>query len=268
MSGRHSLDGVLVEGVPPELALYPFGVFTTFVVEGGVLGWRDHLRRLTLDCRAVWGHELDPAWLSGLVRSHVAAEADRAVVRVTLYPEAFDLAHPHRATGCRALVSSRPVGSPLRPSAGLAVLTCEHEREFAAIKSTGLFTQIALRREAQAAGFDDVLFRRGDLVLEGATWSVLVWRDGEVATPSGQVLPSITADNLGRVAADLGWRFARRPVALDELAHADLVLAANTVSPTRAIERVDDRTIPVDADLLAAIAGAYAALPRDPLADA
>ncbi|HEY0952808.1 aminotransferase class IV [Nocardioides sp.] len=259
-----SLDGEVVDAVPAEFALCPYGVFTTFVaVDGGVLAWGDHVARLARDARLLWGHELDVARLRVVVAAHLARLPEPATVRVTLYPADLPLAAPARAHGCRILVASRATRFPFVPEPGLAVGTVEHERESAETKSTALLTPLRLRREAQLAGYDDVLFRRGGDVLEGATWAVLVWRDGEVATPADGVLHSITADRLGRVADEMGWVFRRRRVALAELRRAELVLAVNANAPARAVRSVDGEPLTTDADLLAALAAAYSALPRD-----
>lgn len=267
MSLRCSLDGEEVAGVPAELALCPFGVFTSFVaVDGRVLGWRQHVARLAHGAHTLWGHRLDEAHLSRLVHAHLAPLADPAAVRVTLYPEHLSMSSPVDARGCRVLVSSGPGEFPVVPRSDLAVSTVEYERELAQVKSTGIFAQIRLRRAAQLAGFDDALFRRGDEVLEGTTWTVLCWRSGEVAMPGGAVLDSITAHHLARVAEGMGWRFSRRSVRLEELERADLVLAVNARSPTRAIRKIDERSISADVSLLAEIAEAYSSLPRDVVA--
>lgn len=264
MHQLHTLDGDVVVAVPAELALYPFGVFTTFVaVDGRVLGWREHVARLARDARALWDHELDAARLAGIVRSHLARLDGPATVRVTLYPDDLTMASPANARGCRTLVSSGPAELPFRPQSEFSVRTVEYERELAEVKSTALFGQIRLRREAQLAGYDDVLFRSGDEVLEGATWTVMSWRDGEIATPDGAVLASITAQHVGRIGEAMGWRSRQRPVRLGELGQAQLVLAVNANSPARAIRRIDDELMRVDETLLTAVADAYSSLPRD-----
>lgn len=264
----HTLDGVQVGGVPPEFALHPYGAFTTFVaVDGKVLGWHQHLARLARGARELWGHDLDRDRIGELVGVHLALLGGPASVRVTVYPEELPVATPVGARGCRVLVSSGPTEFPFAARGDFAVCSVEHQRDLAEVKSTGMLRQIHLRRQAQLAGYDDVLFRQGDRVLEGSTWSVVAWRDGEASTPAGPVLPSTTVGRLAQIAETLGWRFTSRPWDLAALKQADLVLAANVHQPARAISRIDDEVIAVDEDLLAALAAAYSALPRDPVAE-
>lgn len=264
MGARHTLDGVDVDAVPVELALRPYGVFTTFVaVDGTVLAWPRHLGRLADGVAELWGHDLDTEHVAHLVRVHLADVPGAASVRVTLHPAHLDLASPRDTTGCRVLVSSSDTSFPFRPVSGLRVRTVDHARELPHVKSTDLLAQIRLRREAQLAGYDDALFADGDRLLEGTTWSVLVWRDGQVRTPDARVLDSITVSQLATVAAGAGRELVRGPVRLADLEDADLVLAANVHQPARAISRLDDRDLPVDDALLEAVATAYSALPRD-----
>ncbi|MCM0619292.1 aminotransferase class IV [Nocardioides bruguierae] len=265
-----TLDGAPVDAVPADLALYPYGVFTTLVVDDGtVLGWEDHLARLHRDAARLWGHVLDPDHVTGLVRAHLGrlggAEA-RVTVRVTLYPAAFSLAAPETARGCRVLVSTRPAGPPSSTRAnGIAVATRAHRRALPEVKSTDLVGTLLLRREARLAGHDDVLLVDGEQVLEGATWSVLVWRGGEVATPDGPVLPSTTVQHLRPAVEALGRALVARPVTSAELAEADLVLAVNATQPHRPVTAVDGTRLRVEEDLLTAVAQAYAGLRRRPV---
>lgn len=264
MAERYSLDGAEVDAVPPALALQPYGVFSTFVaVDGSVLGWQQHVDRLARGARELWDHPLDEALIRDRVGSHLLPDDGPRSVRVTLYPAELALTSPAAARGCRVLTSSRPTAFPFAPSSAFAVRSVQYSRGLAGLKSTAIAPQIHLRRQAQLAGFDDVLFCHGDEVLEGATWSVVVWRGDEVVTPAGPVLPSSTVTHLARVAEALGRRFAERPCRPGDLTGADLVLAANVHHPARAITRIDDDLLPVDDDLLARIAATYSALPRD-----
>lgn len=273
MSVTCTLDGTLVDGLPPRLALYPYGGFTTFVaIEGGVRGWSRHEDRLATATLDLWGHELDRALVRRRVREHLALTGERCVsARVTLWPAEFSIAAPEQAAGCTVVITSTPAPESAqaqaqagtRPGAGLRVHTVEHERRLAHLKTTDLFAQIAIRREARAAGFDDALLVAGDRVLEGVTWSVLVWRDQEVVTPGGGVLPSVTVCLMEEVARSLGRRFSRGVVTPTDLRSAELVLAVSVNAPARALTEVDGALLQVDGELLASVARAYEALPLE-----
>lgn len=255
----YTLEGQRVEAFPPAVALYPFGVFTSFVaVDGAVLGWQRHVDRLAVGTAELWDHQLDRDQLADVTRSHLGQQGrSSASVRISIYPRTFSLASPDQADGCMILISSSSTSLPFRVSSTFAVTAVQYTRTLPHLKSTGLFTLIHLRRAARLAGFDDALLASGERVLEGTTWSVVVWRQGRVITPNADVLPSVTVEKLGVVARDLGWTFEYGDVQMSDLLAADLVLAVNVNSPVRAISRIDGDDIRVDSRLLADIAAVY-----------
>ena len=265
MTSTCTLDGIVVDGVPPRFALHPYGGFTACVVsDGGVRGWSRHEDRLAQAALDLWGHELDREALRASVRRHLAAAGESCVaMRVTVYPADFTMLAPEEASGVRVLVTSTSADPTVRISDPLAVDVVEHERRSAHLKTTDLFAQIAIRRGARTAGFDDALLVSGGRVLEGVTWGVVLWRDGAAITPAGEVLPSVTVGLLEEVAHQLGHSFTRREVALTELREADLVLAVSVNHPARAVARVGQDRLRITESLLESVAGAYAALPLE-----
>ncbi len=264
----HSLDGLPCEGVPPELALYPYGCFTTFVLEdGGVLGWDRHLARLTDGVSRMWGEHLAREVVTNALRRHlVLFPAERCTVRVTIYPETFEHLAPERAAGHLVLVSSRPAPPPDAIAPGLRVSAVPFRRDDPELKSTGLTAQLRVRRQARLAGFDDALLVTADgEVLEGASWSVIALSAGVAVTPAADVLDSVTVHSLTSVLGRLGWTVHRDRVLVADLAECELVLAVNVNAPVRAITEIDGHPLTVDERVLEELAAGYAALPRTPI---
>ncbi len=263
---RYWLDGTEVDGVPPQFALYPYGAFTTFLAEaGGVLDWSRHARRLADATQELWGHPLDVEGVRDLVRGHLRqlSEPGPMSVRVTIFPEHFSLSRPSAASGARVLVSSAPAPSSDLDHETFAVHVVGHIRGLAHLKTTDLFSQVRLRREAQLAGYDDAILSDGPQLLEGTTWSLMVWHDHRVLIPAGEVLASITSAHHAALARKLGWAVEEGPLVTGDLAGARLVLAVNVAQPVRAITRIDARPLAVDKALQHRIAEAYRALPRE-----
>ncbi|HVK76805.1 MAG TPA: aminotransferase class IV [Kofleriaceae bacterium] len=74
---------------------------------------------------------------------------------------------------------------------------------------------------ARAAGADDVVFAIDGVALETASASLfVVGVDGTIATPTGALLPGVTAARVTALLAERGRRVAHRPVPLAELAAA------------------------------------------------
>ncbi|WP_374050367.1 aminotransferase class IV [Streptomyces roseicoloratus] len=262
------------------LALTNYGHFTTLRVEdGAVRGLALHLDRLVRDCSAVFGAELDPERVRAYVREAVDGReamdgretADgrpgALTVRVTVFDPALDITRPAEgAADPHVLVTTRPAGS-LFP-APLRVTARPYRRDAAGVKHVALFGQLALRRAARSAGFDDVLFTEaggteaGGLVAEGCTWNVgFVDGDGQVVWPRAEVLSGVTMRLLraARPAALV------RPVATAELPAMRAVFATNAAIGVRAVRAIDGLRFPDDDPVLAELREAYLAIPPERL---
>lgn len=261
---RTTLDGATILDVPVELALCTYGVFTTFVVSDlAVLGLQQHLDRLDAGVQEMWGAQLSRGEVLRCLDAHLQRSRAPARVRVTIYPRRFDMGSPRDAHGHRILVTSSAATPDYRAEEVFSVAPVEFVRWLPKVKSVDVSSQLRLRREAQLAGHDDAVLVDGGTVLEGTTWSVLVWQGDSVVTPGGPVLESVTTNHLMAMARAWGLRTHQRSVALDELHRADLVLAVNVSHPARAISRLGDRDLRVDPGLLLRLASGYSALPRD-----
>lgn len=129
------------------------------------------------------------------------------------------------------------------------------------MKSVGLFPTLRLRRQAQRAGYDDVLFTGadGDL-LEGGTWNIGLVRDGEVVWPGGEVLAGTTRQLLRR-ATDGPTEL----VGLADLDSVEAVFATNAAVGVRPVTGIDDRAFPAAHPSVTRLAEIYQALPGSPL---
>jgi branched-subunit amino acid aminotransferase/4-amino-4-deoxychorismate lyase len=243
------------------LALTNYGHFTTLRVEGRrARGLMLHWERLGRDARVLFGAELDLDLARRLVRERLADGADAAgpvLARVTVFDPQLDIARPAgvrgRSPGLRILVSVRP--APPVPLSALRVRPVEYARVLPEVKDVGLFGAVRLRREAQLAGFDDVLFTRSGLVAEGATWNVGFFDGSYLVRPEAPALPGVTTALLERAFG----RFRVRPIGLADLPQMAAAFATSAgigVRPIAAVGPVRfDPVHPVIGRLQAAYAG-------------
>ncbi|MFJ7069590.1 aminotransferase class IV [Streptomyces sp. NPDC101115] len=285
-----------VNGVPASvaqvtaLALTNYGHFTTLRVEdGAVRGLSLHLDRLVRDCSAVFGAELDPERVLAYVRQAAGGRPGPLTVRVTVFDPALDITRPAERADPHVLVTTRPAGTLFPPP--LRVTARPYRRDAAGVKHVALFGQLALRRAARLAGFDDVLFTEaggtqaggtqgggtrgggtqgggtrfggtqgGDLVSEGCTWNVgFVDADGRVVWPEAEVLPGVTM----RLLQEAHHGAVVRPVRTAELGAMRAVFATNAAIGVRAVHDVDGLRFPDDDPVLAELRAAYLAVPAD-----
>jgi branched-subunit amino acid aminotransferase/4-amino-4-deoxychorismate lyase len=241
------------------LAMTNYGHFTSMRVErGNVRGLGMHLQRLANDCQALFGADID----IDLVRRLCAQETsgiDSAVVRVTVFDPELDMAHPGGPAKPQVLVTVRPAaGLPAPPLRAQAVT---YAREVPVTKHVGLFGTIYRRRQAQLAGYDDVLFLDAEgNVSEGATWNVGFIIGGSVIWPEGNVLPGVTMRLLQNA----------HPHQTALVPHSDLggveaAFATNANVGVRVIGSIGAVTFPQEHPVLTALADAYANVRWEPL---
>jgi branched-subunit amino acid aminotransferase/4-amino-4-deoxychorismate lyase len=247
------------------LALYNYGHFTTFVVEGQtVRGFNRHLQRLTHDCGELFGTDLDPQWIRSLVSRVAARSPDPVVIRVTVFDPDFDLGHPRQVAEPQVLVSARP--APTGAPAPLRLSTVSYERDLPHVKHTALLGALHHRRRSQRQGYDDALFvDRDRRICEGATWNIGFADGDRVLWPQGDKLPGVTTWLLDQIIARAGIRCETVPLSLADLPTLGHPFVANAAVGVRAVERVDSHVVAGASRLVSWLADAYRDLPGEPL---
>lgn len=247
------------------LALSNYGHFTSMRVERmRVRGLGLHLRRLSHDCRVVFGTDLDTGRVRHLVRQAAAAAGDPVVVRVTVVNPKLELGRPAAASQPRILVTTRP--APAGDPSPSALATRRYQRDLPEIKHVGLFATLHHRREAQLDGHDDALFAGPDgHISEAATANIGFVRDGTVVWPDAPCLPGVTM----RLARDLlrrrGVVSTVAPIGAGEVGRFHSAFLTNAAVGIRPVAAIDGAALAVDDPLVAAIREAYTALPGEPV---
>ncbi|MFK0120148.1 aminotransferase class IV family protein [Streptomyces sp. NPDC090994] len=224
------------------LALVNVGHFTSMRVDDGqIRGLALHMERLTKDCKAVWGADLDTERVRTYVRQALEGRTQPCVVRVTVYDPTADLGHPAGNGEPGVLVTVRAVGA--MPPAPLRALSTPYERDLPEVKHVGLFGALQARRAAQLAGYDDALFvGRDGLVSEGGTWNIgFVDQNGTIVWPQAPALSGVTMALLQQRAEH---RFAT--VTLEQAKGMAAAFATNTSVGVRAIAAIDDTPMPTE----------------------
>ncbi|TPW76038.1 aminodeoxychorismate lyase [Schumannella soli] len=202
-------------------------------------GWREVVQRVA---DALGGHE--EAWVK-IVLSRGVDGGDRPTGWAWGEPSAdFSVA---RTEGIRVALLDRGYRSDVaRTSPWL----------LAGAKTLSYATNMAARREAVRRGADDALFVSTDgLVLEGPTANLVVRLDGVLATPRTDVgiLPGTTQADLFRWAAGQGIPTRLASISPQDLQRADAAWMVSSVRHAAPVRAIDDRAVPVDAELSAAM---------------
>ncbi len=247
------------------LGLVNFGHFTSMRVdEGHIRGLSLHLDRLADNCAQVFNAPLDREQALALIRQAVTDDgrtlSGSYTIRVTVYDPGLDMGHPGLDATPQILVTTRPAATEQLPP--LTVAVAEYQREVPEVKHIGLFSTMYYRRQAQRAGFADVVFVGADgLVSEGATWNIgFINAEGQVVWPKANVLDGVTM----RLLQEHDDHIVA-PVSRDELRSMTAAFATNTSVGVRPISRIGTLELDDQHPALAALGATYANIPGEPL---
>ena len=155
-------------------------------------------------------------------------------------------AFPQQATPTVfAMCSPLPVLTEDIRERGMSAITMEDFRWGRCdIKSTMLLANVLAKQAATEAGANEALFVSDGEVLEGASTSIFIVKNGVVATPpnSHRILPGTTRDAVLELAKDVLSTQVRR-IQLAELLTADEVWIAAATRDVLPVTRVDGRAI-------------------------
>lgn len=126
----------------------------------------------------------------------------------------------------------------------------------AGAKTLSYAVNTAVKREAARRGADDAVFVSSDgIVLEGATANLVVRIDDVLVTPRTDlgILPGTTQADVFRWAAGQGIPTRIDTLTPHDLLRADAAWLVSSVRHAAPIRAIDDRAVPVDADLTTAM---------------
>lgn len=114
------------------------------------------------------------------------------------------------------------------------------------VKTLNLLPAVLASTAAEANGFDEAVFVRGDAVTECAHSNIAIVKSGTVIThpDSNLILPGITKSELLKTAKSLSIPIKERPFTTEELFNADSVLVMSTTKLVLEARRIDSVTLP------------------------
>jgi branched-subunit amino acid aminotransferase/4-amino-4-deoxychorismate lyase len=257
------LPRVEIDGHPASieeiwtLDLSASGHFTAMQVrDRRTLGMDFHLARLESATREMFGVDLDGDRFRGYIRHALADDIRDASVRVNVF-------RSNSAPDVSVLVSVRPPASA--PADPQSLQTVEYQRPAAHLKHASSFGQGYYAGLAHANGFHEALFVGTDGAISEGTITNIGFIDGDaIVWPDAPALRGIMMQVLQRELdrSNIAWRYG--PVHVDDLASFDGAFVTNSHG-IAAIARVDDRSLPTDAELMRTARELLTAAPYDPI---
>ena len=126
---------------------------------------------------------------------------------------------------------------------GLKVITYEHVREQAEIKSINYITGTLLHQTLKKSGADDFLYRQNDEVSEFPRYNFfIVTEDNVITTPAKNVLRGITRGRVLELAAQQ-FAVAEKSVTINDIKNAKEAFITSTTKQIVPVVQVDDMVI-------------------------
>ncbi|WP_185152825.1 aminotransferase class IV [Fulvivirga aurantia] len=235
-------------GIRDLALLRGYGIFDFFRLSKGVpLFIDDHLDRFYAAAEKV---RLDVPYTQQELKSRIGEllnlnEMPISGVRLLLTggytPDGFDPGHPN------LVVTQEPISFPSteKYTHGIKLITYEHLREMAHVKTINYMTGVWLRKKVIEENAYDVIYTYQNKVLELTRSNVfIVDSDNKIVTPKENVLMGITRKNLIRaIEADGGYTIEERDVSVNELVEAKEAFLTGTTKKVLPITQIDDKKI-------------------------
>ncbi len=122
---------------------------------------------------------------------------------------------------------------------GVKLLSAEHVRAIADIKTTNYAFPVWLSVEWKAKGAEDVIYHQNGIISESSRSNIFIIKDGEISTPNEHILHGITRKRV----LELAPNTAIRKISFEELLHADEVFITSTTKKILPITSIDHQKI-------------------------
>lgn len=264
-STRVWVDGALVDPVAPSVSALDHavtvgdGVFETAkIVNGRAFALSRHHRRLE---RSAAGLGLPPIDLARVEEGIAAVLAGPAIefgrLRYSVTGGIGPLGSDRDDASLTTIVIAAPQAPP--PASGTLVVVPWTRNERSAVvglKTTSYAENVVALARARQAGAIEAVFAntRGELC-ECTGSNVFVVVDGIVLTPPADsgLLPGITRELVIEWGRAAGIEIREEPLPIDVLQHADEVFITSSTKDVLPVSAVDDRVLPAEHPLTAAL---------------
>jgi D-alanine transaminase/branched-chain amino acid aminotransferase len=145
---------------------------------------------------------------------------------------------PNLAVMCEPL----PAEVPARFAEGISIITADHLREMAEIKTTNYMKVILLAPQIKSAGAFDVLYHHQGEVSELSRSNFFIFKGDTLITPNANILFGITRRTTLELAGK-HFRVEERPLLLEEVWSADEAFTTGTIKKVMPIVKIDDHLI-------------------------
>ncbi|MDM8560860.1 aminotransferase class IV [Candidatus Parabeggiatoa sp. HSG14] len=256
--------------IEPEfqnLALYNYAVFTSFLTQNGsAKKFEYHLERLNRDCSAIFGTHPSEELIRKNIRHFLTnfESLDSVIVRVTIFPKKFSLAHPGNIQGLNILVTGHSHGS-VSGKVPLKLLVVDTQRTMWSQKTTNMIANLKARAIAQKQGYNDVVLSSDNLITEGATWNIFFLQKEKLITPPIQdgllpgIIRKIVLENISQTSVEL----KEESVYVSSLENFDGCFITNAAIGIAVVGSINEFSYKTESEIIKQIKEVYTSIPFD-----
>lgn len=222
-----------------------YGIFDFFkTVEGVPIFIEDYLNRFFRSAKEM--HLQVPYSRAELIQ-HVNGLMERnqipnSGIRLTLTggysADAYTVSSPN------LIITQQPLLIREKPTTGIHVLSCEHQRQVPEVKTIDYLMAIKSAPLLQQQQADDLLYCQQGNVTECPRANLfMVTEDNKLVTPDAHILAGITRSKILELAEENGVIIERRTVRLDEVKNAKEVFITSTTKNILPVFYIDHKPI-------------------------
>jgi branched-chain amino acid aminotransferase len=122
---------------------------------------------------------------------------------------------------------------------GVKLLSADHVRAIADIKTTNYAFPVWHSGDWQSKGAEDVIYHHAGLVSESSRSNIFMIKNGEIATPDEHILHGITRKRV----LEISGKVNIRPITFEEVLAADELFMTSTTKKILPITQIDEQKI-------------------------
>ena len=139
------------------------------------------------------------------------------------------------------IIIAKPLHIPATPPL-LKLITYDHQRELAEVKSLNYLTPISLLPKIRAEQAYDILYHHNGFLLESSRSNVFIIKDDKLITPKDNILKGITRMRVLEIAKTT-FEVEERAVDLKELWTADEIFITGSGKKIAPVIKIDDHVV-------------------------
>lgn len=127
---------------------------------------------------------------------------------------------------------------------GLKLLSIEHQRDMATVKTLNYAFPIQHLPQLKAGGFDDFLYHKNGFVSESSRSNIFIVKNKKVWTPQAGVLLGVTRRHMAELAQQIG-NFEEAPLSIADVLAADEVFITGSTKRVVPVTQIDGHSYPI-----------------------